>query len=333
MSAVNNLQRNNPKVRSISIELHHEELDADLAQALQQNAFIQEVILHVGSSFEDWRLLRQVIETKDLAAVTVFPSPGAPPPADALVLPFLEAAHANTTVDKIRLGRFSFVPGSEVFNYVCATEFGEKMLAIYQCDMVDPIQREQGATALAASNIKRLQIWDCDAAFTYALLRKLGKHATNLKELELAHNIDRVARCDEMVQFLQDTKTIQRFHLNWRIGWGTTIAALGQRLLSAIQQNFSLRSVTLLFQGWPLFCQATDQAQRLEFYGNRNERLAEWIEKPDVVRQELWPEALSMAQQAGPDALFKSLRSVLGSKNYVKVGSSTSGKKRKGAEL
>jgi len=72
--------------------------------------------------------------------------------------------------------------------------------------------------------------------------------------------------------------------------------------------------VTVEYRYGPWFGRETDQ-QRLAFYANRNERLKEWVEKPDVVGRELWPEALSLSQQAGPDALFKSLCNVLG-KDY-----------------
>jgi len=342
MSAVEALRGNDPETRPIYIWLRNESSDSDLAQALQQNPFVRCIaIVFMGTNINDWPLLQQVIETKEnLTSVLLVCSPVIPS-ADALVLPFLEAAHTNAAVEEIRLSVFRFVPGSEVFNFLCNTDFGEKMLAFYYCDMVDPSQREQVARALAAANIKRLKIRYCNddhvgtEEFSSALLRNLGQHAPILTDLNLDLDFD--SPCDEIAQFLQDTKTLQRFHLKCVSESQASTAALRQCLLCAIKKNFSLRVVAASFYpdrislARPLFGdQETGQAQRLEFYLNRNERLEEWIENPVLVGQEVWPEALSLAQQAGPGALFKSLRSVLG-KDYVKV--STSGKKRKRPKL
>jgi len=332
MSAATNwLRRNDPETRSVYILLWEESSDADLAQALHQNPFIEEI--HIcfgrGEDLNSWPLLQQVIETKENLTSVVLYCASESPSEDALVLPFLEAAHANTTIEEITLAWLKFVPESEFFNFLSTTTFDDdKILIFNNCDMADPSQREQGAKALATSSIKHLQIKDCNATFMSALLRNLGQHTTILKELRL-DILEPDSPCYEVVQLLQDTKTLQRFHLQGRYGRETS-AAMKQRLLCGIKKNFSLRVVTALHQDQrPLFGQETGQ-QRLDFYANRNVHLEEWVEKPDVLVRELWPEALSLAQQAGPDALFKSLQYVLG-KDYAKV--SSSGKKRKRTEL
>jgi len=54
--------------------------------------------------------------------------------------------------------------------------------------------------------------------------------------------------------------------------------------------------------------------ETLAFYVNRNESLDQWVDRPETVEKKvLWPDALGLAERAGPNALFRGLRSVLGS--------------------
>jgi len=89
-----------------------------------------------------------------------------------------------------------------------------------------------------------------------------------------------------------------------------------QDLFHAVKNNFSLRSVTyeIFRQTTDLFDRAEDK-QTLAFYANRNERLVRWADNPETVEPKVWPDALGLAQRAGPDALFRGLRSTLGSDN------------------
>jgi len=97
-----------------------------------------------------------------------------------------------------------------------------------------------------------------------------------------------------------------------------------QDLLHAVRNNFSLRSVKAGLAGIDLF--DNDDKQTLAFYANRNETLDQWVDNPEAVKQKkAWPEALSLAERAGPNALFRGLRSVLQS-DY---GSLPGGRKRK----
>ena len=60
-----------------------------------------------------------------------------------------------------------------------------------------------------------------------------------------------------------------------------------------------------------LFGSAEDK-ETLAFYANRNESLDQWVDHPEKIEQNLWPDALGLAERAGPNALFRGLRSVLG---------------------
>ena len=105
-----------------------------------------------------------------------------------------------------------------------------------------------------------------------------------------------------------------------------------QDFLLAIQNNFSLRSVTsIVFDDdsdiyeSDLFQSAEDK-QSLAFYANRNECLDQWVDNPKTVKQQkVWPDGLALAEKAGPNSLFRGLRSILGSDST----SLPSGRKRK----
>ena len=104
---------------------------------------------------------------------------------------------------------------------------------------------------------------------------------------------------------------------------------LKQDLLHAVENNFSLLSVKVEIggQGSDLFDSAEDK-QTLAFYANRNTCLDQWVDNPGIVEQsKVWPEAMSLAERAGPSALFRGLRWVLES-DYVKLPASRRKRKR-----
>jgi len=94
-----------------------------------------------------------------------------------------------------------------------------------------------------------------------------------------------------------------------------------QNLLLAVKNNFILQSVNFLRPGYdrPSLLESAEDKQRLALYTSRNESLDEWVKNPErVVNQKVWPDALGLAERAGPNALFRGLRSVLG-RDYVKL--------------
>ena len=98
-----------------------------------------------------------------------------------------------------------------------------------------------------------------------------------------------------------------------------------QVLLQAVKNNFSLRFVDGKRSrgGEDLF--DADDKTRLVFYANRNELLDQWVGNPESVEQKVWPDALKLAEKAGPNSLFRGLRSLVES-DYVSLGA---GRKRK----
>ena len=83
-----------------------------------------------------------------------------------------------------------------------------------------------------------------------------------------------------------------------------------QDLLHAVKRNFSLRSLKANFAGRAFFTE--DDKMLLEFYFDRNARLAQWVANPATVPRLLWPDALGLALEAGEDSLYRSLQAVLG---------------------
>ena len=65
MSIVEELRQNDPAMKSVSIFLRHETSDAALAQALEQNPFVTDIILNLdGVQRADWNALLRVIATR-----------------------------------------------------------------------------------------------------------------------------------------------------------------------------------------------------------------------------------------------------------------------------
>jgi len=87
-------------------------------------------------------------------------------------------------------------------------------------------------------------------------------------------------------------------------------ANVKQLLLQAVKNNFSLRSVQGDRDGESIF--DDDDETRLTFLADRNEHLDQWVDNPESIEQKVWPEALKLAERAGPNSLFQGLRSVLG---------------------
>ena len=97
---------------------------------------------------------------------------------------------------------------------------------------------------------------------------------------------------------------------------GGGVQNVKEELLRAVKNNFSLRAVAAEASrsGTDLF---DNDKQTLAFYAIRNESLDQWVDNPETVDRKVWPEAFNLAQRAGPDALFRGLRSVVES-DYVK---------------
>ena len=173
------------------------------------------------------------------------------------------------------------------------------------------IQFENLVRAIEKSKLERFQIGSIGTP-DYLQILTQSIPSMKLKELE--------------VKFWDDEDSDDEDEPEGEFDW----EAIGQDLLNAAKNNFSLRSVKARIhdssrEEFDLF-ESVEDKQTLAFYANRNESLDQWVDKPEIVEQrKVWPDALNLAQKAGPDALFRGLRSVLES-DY---GSLPGGRKRK----
>lgn len=87
-------------------------------------------------------------------------------------------------------------------------------------------------------------------------------------------------------------------------------ATMVERFLEAMKRNYTIQKVHLSGPFyWQNFRNGAHRA-RLDFYLNRNHKLAEWTKNPQTVPKELWSYAVSLALEAGVNSLFQSLVSV-----------------------
>lgn len=86
---------------------------------------------------------------------------------------------------------------------------------------------------------------------------------------------------------------------------------LAPAFLRALRRNFSIQSMDAYRGGRLLFEDAADE-DKLAFFMSRNTRLADWVDNPTTIPQELWPQAMNLALQAGENVLFQCLRKLSG---------------------
>jgi len=84
------------------------------------------------------------------------------------------------------------------------------------------------------------------------------------------------------------------------------------RVLAAFKRNYVVQSVKCkdTYSDVPWFS-ASHQTQ-LDFYLNRNHKLAAWVESPKMVPEELWSYAIMLALNAGLNTFYQSLLALSG---------------------
>lgn len=94
-------------------------------------------------------------------------------------------------------------------------------------------------------------------------------------------------------------------------------------LLAALKNNYVVQECFVQCGNRNWFSD-THQNQ-LDFYLDRNHKLAQWTENPELVPQELWCYAVGLAVKAGINSLYQSLLSIAGQE----AGLKQKGRKRK----
>jgi len=179
-------------------------------------------------------------------------------------------------------------------------------------------------------NLCSLTVKHCEfdgGDFCSSLFQNLSRNDSSLKNLvvqDFTENLDCTGLLRAVGESNLDSFSIGAMSLD-----GHDVDNILPQLMDAVKKNFSLRSVEL-DDDWHSIGQILQP--RLAFYANRNETLAEWTilqpclalcanrneqfaewtENPCTVPAKLWPEAISMAQQASKESLFKSSKALSG---------------------
>ena len=139
-----------------------------------------------------------------------------------------------------------------------------------------------------------------------ALLSVVGR--STLERFSIG-NIQSEAHFQTLLNILPAMKTQElEFDLHRLLPVGANRQA---DVLRAVKQNFSLRSLKATMSGGDAFFTDDDKVL-LQFYIDRNKRLAQWVASPATVPRLLWPDALGLALEAGENSLYRSLQAVLG---------------------
>ena len=330
MQAVDLLRQNDPERTSITLRLDSETSDANLALALEQNPFITAInVTFIGEQTTDWGAFLRVIAARgNLVNVTLNASRYAPA---ALVSAILRAVQQNAAVRSVHL-RFDRFPNDLSAFVDTASSITSFTLSEYAMERVE---REEGTRQLAAAlqrntNIEHLELRFLKDIYAIPILQGL-RFNTYLKTLVLGY-----VRSHQQLRTLTDSiplmRTIKKLEIDVDGDRYVEEEDVKQLLLQAVKNNFSLRSVRAYirsgFESNNIF--NAEEKTRLVFYTDRNERLDHWVDNPEQVDdRKVWPEALKLADQAGPDSLYRGLRSVLG-RNYVSL---PPGRKRKHSQF
>ena len=219
MSIVEELRQNDPARKSIRIDLHYERSDADLAQALEQNPFVTDIVLNLHNVQQtDWNSFLRVIAMRaNLGKVELRDTPGSPEdrtaPA-ALVRSILRAIQQNTAIRIVELTWLRLPTDISTFldNASSITSF-----CLDTCNM-DPAERQQGARDLAAAlqrntNIETLKLIRMEDIYIIPILEGLRSN-TSVKTFMFSaatHFSD--AASHALQRLLDSTTLIRRFEL------------------------------------------------------------------------------------------------------------------------
>jgi len=252
--------------------------------------------------------------------------------------PIAQGIIRSTSVSELKLLGFQFVEEESAahFRNIINNKPNLTSLCLHSC-VGGPIFREAVTSALGrpSSLLQCFEFLGHDCLTTYpdgqleALLQVIKK--SNMLE---RFAIGEIGSQQQMVLLTRGIPSMRVKELDICIG-----ESLGRNVkesvLEAVKNNFSLRSVTGHVRGGAnprancLFNKDGDQ-QRLAFFADRNERVDQWVENPEIVLdRKVWPDALNLAQREGPASLFRGLRSVFESEYLNTTGLLQGGRKRK----
>ena len=342
------LVRNDPAYTSVFLSLlpDDEPHASAVALALDRNDHVDEIylVLNVQTRPSRWRALLQVMarRVKNDNVILIDNTP------DSLVedlrleivavsAPFFEAMQQNPHTLKVSL---SVCLSKEVLCKFLNATTGSLVALNFHLFNIDAADIPDVAQALDRHESIKVLYMSC-CRNTLKLLLEFVQRKTLLECLSFRMNDESL---DETVlpQVLEAASKVHLHHIFFRriqseavfreinaiipkfrmpnldigcevAGWNVT--ALKQKLKAAVRKNFCLRKVR---------CDSNLATEFLNYFDRlvvqscmrRNSKLADWTENPCLLPRKLWPYALQLASQAGPEALFQSLHSVAPEMGY-----------------
>jgi len=334
------LRQNDRSIEStiLFLDVNDEPFAEATAQALHNNEFVKEVyvIVNIHTRPQRWGDLFNELSTRQNTDHVILIDNTPKNIADRqriveISKPIYDAILRNSAVQKISLS--IGISGEVLSSYLAAAT---SLLALnFNTFDIEAAEIPAVAAALGRHNNLRVIYMSCSGA-TLALMQSFVSKKTKLPclsfrmnsvsmeqpilpaflralcQLKPTHAFFR--RIESQAVFLQLTNAIPNLqtatldimceHFN---GWN--IAEAKREFLAAVKRNFDVRTVRCKSDDATVFLEAADVAT-LDFYGERNERFAAWVEKPETVPRDLWPLALKLAIEAGKTSLFQSLHSV-----------------------
>ena len=238
------------------------------------------------------------------------------------VRPICQGLIHSTAVSRVQFKSCQFYTqaSADLFRQMIDTKPNLQLLSIHQCSFPGNLIALLGATISAAllrpnSLLRTFELIQGDLNSFFpgpafgALLSAVGR--SSLVRFSIG-DLHTDLQFQTLLNSLPAIKITElEFHL---VGVAIRVGAdRKQLILQAAKRNFSLRSMKASlpsFVGRALF--TDDEENSLQFYFDRNERLAQWVANPASVPRLLWPEALGLALEAGEDSLYRSLQAVLG---------------------
>jgi len=302
MSVVEWIRRNDPRAFSVTIHLNEDHLDAAVTEALEQNHHIICVYLIVFASPRNFSMLLRHLETRsNLHTVSVMPRSISLAATLANVGILLQAIQRNRNVRDFTMHR-NVALGILVPFLNAATHLTHVTLGCsIQNNNDGTIGDGPAHLATSLQGISNLKTLNLQYGFQSEWLIAIFDCLKRKKSLETL-SVDILPCSDTALasfkELMRSTSNIRELTLNCG-------PLTRETVLQAVKSNFSLRNIRNTYP-------SIEDERLLQFYVNRNGRMAQWIERPTSVPKHLHPEVLHVASHGNPSVLFRSLIAISG---------------------
>jgi len=322
MSVVELLRQNDPATTSILILLD-ENPGADLlAEALGQNPFVTNIAVDLANvQTTDWGALLRVISARaNLESMSLERYFSVAEQRNDVLPSFAQCLIRSASVWtlKFRLCFFNDEDSTALFQSILQEKQKLTSLSLELCSF----RGGQVYDAIISNTLSRpdsaLRTLDFESILALFTVGQLQNLFRAVEKSKLEHfKIGEIHSHEQLRALTQSIPSMRIKELTVILENHLEQENAKRGLLHAVKENFSLQALIGRCNGRDLF--NDDDKLRLVFYADRNERLDQWVDNPEKVDCKVWPEALKLAERAGPDSLFRGLQSALGS-DYVSLG-------------